>query len=816
MKTNFLINSQWALAMAAVIAAGCASEKTEIAAEAKATPEVKAAAAAAPVEYKDYKSAFDAIGRLRNKDKAAAADAADQAVKFAKTPDEKANALFRKGDIYWHRNLNPLQEKFAREAMAVEGISPRLWAGVFTDIMRKYYSGKGKDGLATAKKLLDEGLAKKDFLTPFEIVSITTTFAGLEFDQFEVESAEKRVAALERIKGVNMTDIVRSRASLASRKGDYPAAIAQWKRILSGEVPGNRYQAAEATLKLLQGDNRQKDVLAFLDSVENDKEVSCHHKECWIAENRIAACLALKDLAGAEAALKKLYETPVAANQKKYAEELLAKAQPLDFKLAMAKEDFVRAERLVRESKNVSLAGDLAGRFAARGKYAKAVEFYEMWWPKQSGWGWQSANGLKTAVIAYWRAGKKAELVKLLSETLPAIPRVEAKWKTGAAIAAECFRKGTLAKADAEKLLAGLEPQLIRDAVPCAAGLLIEVGFYEEPKMLNEIREKHFVQHPRNIAPCRYVPNAPTDAGSWFTSGLVKPENRNICDRKFGKEAAERLITDVNVIRGGKESGEGAAEQTVDSWFYVCYDEQGVHLLFEHSDPKIEEVIRGKTRPTDYEMYLAIGEGEQVYQFGVNPLKREFDYCPDWNSPHKRFRRLKDYANFSTRPTPYGFATAMNISWDLAYHVMPENGTEWPFEMIHWSRSGGVTWGGTDIWQVSNWGHWKFEGMTPEVKAKIHRVLMYKALARFQSEKNIAVGGVIGHWKDEELGDPEFYEKALKPLVEKLDAYAKEAEGEPADATVEKLFKEAVPAWYDFKYYASELRTKYLAERYTE
>ena len=91
---------------------------------------------------------------------------------------------------------------------------------------------------------------------------------------------------------------------------------------------------------------------------------------------------------------------------------------------------------------------------------------------------------------------------------------------------------------------------------------------------------------------------------------------------------------------------------------------------------------------------------------------------------------------------------------------------------------------------------------------------MYNALARYNAEKNIATGGVIGKWKDTELGDPEFYEQCLKPLVEKLDAAAKDAEGEPDDATVLRLFAEVVPQWYDFRYYASELRTKYLSERF--
>ncbi len=795
--------------MVAALVAGCASveEPKEVKVEAEAT---------AAVVYTDYKAAMQAVQQLRGKSKDAAADAADQAVALAKTPDEKSEALFRKSDLYWNSRGDARQGKFGLEALQVEGISARRRAVSVCDLLKKYYAVKGKQGLADAEKLVEETLARADFTDALSIVWVTAAIANLEFDHFQVEKAEKRLADLEKVKDVYLYDVVRARAELAVRKGDLAEGVRQYERILKDpKVGGNRWSAVESIVKLMNRDNRTADAVKVLRAAQADTTIALRHKEVVIANALVPACLKLKDFKAAEAAVAELRATKAPENDKGYPKEIEKKAQELAFSIAVAKDDLEGARKIVLASQNAAQLGDLAGRFAGRGQYAKAVELYELWWPTQQGWlSWMHIDEMKGAVIAYWRAGKRSELAKLLGETVQNMKNVDAKRKLGCKIAAECFRSGKLAKADVEKIVAGIEPKLVRDGIPYGAGLLVEVGFYEEPKMLGEMRQALFVHQPRNIAPVRYVANAPTDAGSWFASGLMTLENRNVCDRKFGKEAAERLITDVNVIRGGKEAGEGAAAEAVDSWFYVCYDEQGVHLLFEHNDPKVAEVVRGKTRPTDYEMYLAIGEGEQVYQFGVNPLKREFDYCPDWNSPHKRFRRLSDYADFSTRPTDYGFATAMNISWDVAYHVLPENGTTWPFEMIHWSRSGGVTWGGTDIWQISNWGRWKFEGLTDEVKAKIHRVLMYKALARYNAEKNIAVGGVIGKWKDAELGDPEFYDACLKPLVAQLDAAAKDAEGEPDDATVERLFMDAVPQWYDFRYYASELRTKYLSERF--
>ena len=799
------------------LVAGCASVEEPKLEEPKSKASAEGAAPKAEAKvYKDYKAAMQAIWALRGKDKDAAAAAADQAAALAKTPDEKSEALFRKGDLYWNSRGDVRQGKFGLEALQVEGISARRRAASVSDLVKKYYPAKGKEGFADAEKLVAETLARADFTDAFAIVQVTTAIAGLEFDNFQVEKAEKRLAGLEKVKGVNLFDVIRARADLAVRKGDLAEGVRQFERILKDpKIGGNRWSAVESIVKLMNRDNRTADAVKVLRAAQADKTIAPRHKEVLVAGALVPAYLTLKDYQSAAAAVAELRATKVPENDKGYPKEIEQKAQELEFSIAVAKDDLEGARKLVLVSQNAKQLGDLAGRFAGRGQYAKAVELYELWWPQQQGWtSWMHVDEMKGAVIAYWRAGKRTELAKLLGETVQNMKNVDAKRKLGCKIAAECFRTGKLAKADVDKIIAGLDPKLVRDGIPYGAGLLVEVGLYEEPKMLGEMRQALFVHQPRNIAPVRYVANAPTDAGSWLASGLMTPENRNVCNQRIGKEAAERLITDVNVIRGGKETGEGAKAEEIDSWFYVCYDEQGVHLLFEHNDPKIDEVVRGKTRPTDYEMYLAIGEGEQVYQFGVNPLKRQFDYCPDWNSPHKRFRRLSDYADFSSRPTPYGFATAMNISWDLAYHVLPENGTEWPFEMIHWSRSGGVTWGGTDIWQVSNWGHWKFEGLTDEVKAKICRVLMYKALARYNAEKNIATGGVIGKWKDTELGDPEFYEQCLKPLVEKLDAAAKDAEGEPDDATVLRLFAEVVPQWYDFRYYASELRTKYLSERF--
>ena len=198
----------------------------------------------APAEkavYADYKAAMQAILTLRGKDKDAAAAAADQAAALAKTPDERSEALFRKSVLYWNRKPDARQEQFGREALQVEGISARRRAASVCDLVRRYYSSKGDAGFADAEKLVGETLARADFTNAFAIVQVSTAIANLEFDHFQVEKAEKRLADLEKLAGVNLFDVIRARVELAVRKGDFAEGVRQYERIVKDpKIGGNR------------------------------------------------------------------------------------------------------------------------------------------------------------------------------------------------------------------------------------------------------------------------------------------------------------------------------------------------------------------------------------------------------------------------------------------------------------------------------------------------------------------------------------------------------------------------------------------------
>lgn len=811
-----------AAALAATLAAtglfsGCRTSAT--------APLPADAATAAPATFQEAYGRAQALRSAGKKDEATAM--AQTAADLATKPDDKAQALWLKGDIHWSRNPTPVHEQYALEALAVEGISPARRTASVKDIMGKIHSAQGTNGLAKARALAAATLAHPSMSNATYRIQVAAAAAAVEFQNILLDDARGRLAAVGKETPLSPADAAQlliAQADLERKAGDYAAACAFLKKVYDDKaVAGNtRLYALMTALDLLQGDNLHGEALALarkhLDDT-GESAIKDGGKDRRLTEAIVKMETAEGRFDKARAAIA-AYDARKPKDNERTAEVIARDAARLTYSVDFAEGKFEACRKAILANpearKGTAEARELARVFFNRGEYAKSAEISEVFWNIET-LPWGTQRELRNVAVAYVRAGNPKGAAAFLARQAETLAKAPEATRIGLRIAAKFFEAGRLSKGDARALAAKAEPKDAKGAYEEAAKILVAAGRIDEPKMLDDMRNALLVKHRRNIAPTRYVKDAPTDVGSWRASGLCTEEARNVCDVKFGKKNAERLITDVAVVRGEgvNATGEGADDRPI-AWFWVCYDEYGIHLLFEHYDPKFADVLLGKTGATGYEMYFGVDDLGPVFQFGINPKLKAFEYCPAWNSPHKFFRRLNDYADFSSRPSDEGYATAMNIPWALVYDRLPENGSEWPFEMICWSRVGAVTWGGTDIWQRSEWGHWRFEGLTPQVRAAIRRQIIYTAIERYRNAKNFARGGIIGKWQDAELGDPAFYEEKMKPLVEKLDGYVRMAEGEIDAKLAEKLFNEAVPAWFDFTYEVADLRSDYLLESLTE
>ncbi len=794
-----------------------------------ATPVVAADQAAQP-KPETYSQAYTEGQRLRNAKKPEeAAAAAQRAFELAQTPDQKSSSLWLKGDAYQSVKDTTLLEQYMLEALAVEGASPQQRFTCVKDVMNKGFAKDGPAGIDKAKELYASFTSDPVIATNASyLTQLSEIIANMQFEHFKADEGAKLLESLEK----KIADTPANRARLACARGrfaarmkDYEEACRQFARAHADkDVSGSdRMYAFDLAAKYLSEDIKYDEIIALGRKYLADPAFDCQAKERRLADIIITAQRAKGDFAAAKATLAALAATKT--DDARYAREISNEVERIGYLIDYAAGDYYACLKRFEAKpgyygpSGMREAHDLTTVFYPRGDYTAAVSVASIYLKgrKIQINNWYMRGPLDDALVSCWRMGDKAAAIRLIDQTNADLDNPDDPHTLALNIVRFYLEKGKLALSDVKKILGETKGWTLTASLARAARILIRFDLYEEPKMIYDYRQTFIYNPPRNMAAVRYVKNAPTDVGSWHASGLMTEKEKHVCNHKVSYSNAEQLITDVNTKRGDvtKDVEKDAAEQC-SAWFWVCYDEYGIHLYFEHYDTKYQDVHIGKAWPLGYEMYFGIGELGAAYQFGINPTKAKYDYCPDWNSPSKYFRSLEKYSDFNSRQTEHGYGTAMNISWELVYNCLPENGDEWPFEMICWSRNGGLTWGGDNIWQRSNWGHWKFEGFTPQVKSAIHRVIIYKALSRYNGQKNFATGGSIGYWPDPELGDPVFFEKELKPLVEKLDAYAEEAKGEISDELADKLFKEAVPLWYDFRFEADARRKKYLRNSLTD
>lgn len=509
-------------------------------------------------------------------------------------------------------------------------------------------------------------------------------------------------------------------------------------------------------------------------------------------------------------------------------ENYVADGKLMPFRISFAENDLERAEKelepllAAKAPGSDDAAGMLALRYWERRQTARAIRlFNRISAPEKLDFGrwpnvfsaWDKRRGFfEEFVLCFDLAGQTGKAADL-AERFASVQAMPADWRQAYTLIASLLRQpeNVVSAVKNELGKRKLSPEQEASILAHTGKYLVRSGREKLAETVFAQREKLFAPAKRNQLEIKYVKNAPRDVGAWLSSPLLQDKkNRADVTNAYGAAEAAFLVTDV--MASNRTVGDASVQADKETYFYCCYDEYGIHLFFVGVDSKVKDILAGRIGGSGYEMYLQLGEGQPPYQWLFDQPKDQLD-MPPWNSPSPYFRRMDKYVTIASQPVENGIATAMNFSWDLAYDRLPENGAEWPFELIRWTRGGGVTWGGKCVWQIGSWGRLKFTGLTPEVLFAVRRILVYRAFARFSEQNNARKGGLIAIWNDPELGDPEFFAQALKPEIDRLNALGKLVSDDMSAETVEKLWVEAVPYWYDFTYRAAELRTRYLSEK---
>jgi tetratricopeptide (TPR) repeat protein len=379
--------------------------------------------------------------------------------------------------------------------------------------------------------------------------------------------------------------------------------------------------------------------------------------------------------------------------------------------------------------------------------------------------------------------------------------------------------RASLVKAirEADARFAGDLPQKTRVSRLDRVGSAAVVGANEPlARALDEFRASLFVPYAKREYKVRYSQKPITGPEGWDELSPV-PERQKM-DRQYGGSVEFLLETDVGTGNRGEGIGtEKAKEDAPVPTIQIACDAAGIHFRFEAPDEKAREVAAGLVGAGSFEGYVAAGANQPYYclLMDVAPKAR----VSIWNTTYstRGHRRIpsdnQSLCKSETAFTDHSTISYIMLSWNAFSTLIPENGTVWDFENIHWGRADKAAWNGAESAHGRmQWGRLVFD-LPPKARIEILKGVIFDARKIYLGATGAYGMGPVDRWRDPVLGDKEFYDECLAPLVAKLDSYLPLVKPDMSDEDVVKIAEEALPLWRDIRQEVELRRERYLLRK---
>lgn len=299
---------------------------------------------------------------------------------------------------------------------------------------------------------------------------------------------------------------------------------------------------------------------------------------------------------------------------------------------------------------------------------------------------------------------------------------------------------------------------------------------------------------------------------------------RGICDQLEKSHVDVRMCGALDSLDTDVATGRTVIEKTdldsKDARMEVSSycDPEGVRIVMRVEDANARAVESGFAGGMGTECYFAPGRGEPYICFSSSPKEGiGFVFYTAYSSAYAERVTYGDdndpcALRQETEFTDGDYVLMVKLPWRAFYQKLPEAaGTEWRFECM----TDGCSWGGSQgVHEASSWASLVFDLKPAEIAAIRRRLIYdtYKGWSRSSHEQLSA----FDRWGDPVVGDPEFYQSALKPLEAQLQAEAAKVRAEMTDAEVNEVYEKGAKIWIGLDHEIDRLRQAWLLNRFTE
>ncbi len=323
----------------------------------------------------------------------------------------------------------------------------------------------------------------------------------------------------------------------------------------------------------------------------------------------------------------------------------------------------------------------------------------------------------------------------------------------------------------------------------------------------NDILKNQFISLEPKKYTAKYNDNPPQTADGFARTPFYN-DWKNMETRFIPYGDNPNINTDTDVKRFLKDAKQPEITKGYETGIYCLYDTEGLHIYVRANDADIHEVREGVRDAGMFECTFRPHADAPYHMWFMQQMPKAIDEINlEYASPSPRYRNTQDYFRFDGALTQEGVVGHTFIPWIAFYDNLPVDGKCWYFGMQRWGKGGGQTISG-QVHELARMLNIKFD-FSNDVLKKIKRNLCKIAYNRFKQSYNLKV------WKtDDKLGDPEFYEKELAPLVAELEEAGKMLDDKNAD--IHKIFEKYMAQWAEFEYTIAAKRNLYLKKKFFE
>ncbi len=405
---------------------------------------------------------------------------------------------------------------------------------------------------------------------------------------------------------------------------------------------------------------------------------------------------------------------------------------------------------------------------------------------------------------------------KTVEDSMKALDDAAAKWnkhdKRGLAnlevVRYLIQNNGDLAKFDSVFADRKYSPKEKLSAIREATSLLMDAHCHELARITDlNISKDLFVPVETKYYDVKYTDIAPATAGAWIASKYYN-DWANM-ETRFFRYSDQYMVSercDLMHLKG--MNGNKPLDDAYRTGIHFLADAFGLHIYVRCNDPKLDEVVAGKRDAGSLECYFKPAYNAAYHMWFCNSLPETNDpHQVDFSAPDSKYTLTYDFLQKDAALSADAAVAHFLIPWEYFISYLPFDGEYWYYGMQRWGAEA-VTISG-HVHELERMVRLRFT-FTPAQMDAVKRNICRKAFNKYSKLRNDRNGTIMA-WSTPLLGDPEFYQNKLLPLLNELDAAGQKIENADS-AALDELLKKHAPLWQNILYEVDRLRTQDIRE----